>query len=121
MCKSNKEDVLKSNTRKLQLLEINKDEIIFNLEKLEFDHLMSVKSLERKITYYNSKYQNSIDSLEKDNIQDIIIKTQFEIKFNEKKLDRDIRLLKLDLETIEDEIDILESENNVSDVLCKFE
>lgn len=121
MCKPNKEDVLKSNTRKLQLLEINKDEIVSNIEKLEFDHLMLVKSLERKITYYNSKYQNSIDSLEKENIQDIIVKTQFEIKFNGKKLDREIRLLKLDLETIEDEIDILESENNVSDVLCKFE
>lgn len=87
--------MMNQNKKELELANIQFEKLNQELEKLHFDFKMLKNSLERKIKYYDSKYKILVDPLEKDNVCDIMEKCEFDIKYEEKKLELEARMLNL--------------------------
>lgn len=93
---------------------INYDSIQLDIEKIEFEFKLLKRSLLRKVEYYkNNISSNLLDSLENENIQDIIERANFEISFEEKKLMLNKRKMILDLHEVEYELLKLNSELSI--------
>lgn len=88
---------------------IKLEEVEDKVLKVQFNSKMEVKSLERKVNYYNEKLLLAKTEPEKENISDIIEKAEFEIKMLQKQTDRDVR--RYFIETLE----ILEVLNSIGE------
>ena len=108
------EKINSSLERLLEEASIDYATLILQSEKLDIEFKLNKKSLLRKIEYYKNKIDsNLLESLENENVQDIIERTKFDILYTEKKYLLDQRRLNLEIEEKHQQILKLQSDLSV--------
>lgn len=108
------EKINSSLERLLEEASIDYATLILQSEKLDIEFKLNKKSLLRKIEYYKNKIDsNLLESLENENVQDIIERTKFDILYTEKTYRLDQRRLNLEIEEKHQQILKLQSDLSV--------